>query len=170
MALKPKFSVETNGRRNVTSSETRGADIFHALLSLLLLICVAPGLFAQGLSGSTLRGVVKDASGGLVANATVKLISTKSGAERQVKTNDEGAYVFTSVEPGPYSLRVEAAGFKAHEQTEFMLAPSDTKNLDVALEVVPHNVCHPLSGRVVAARVPLPTLPGSVVHGVAQRL
>lgn len=137
MSLKeqPKLSVETDGRRSVKSSERTGAYVFPALLGLLLFLCVAPGALAQGLSGSTLRGVVKDASGGLVPNASVKLISVRSGGERQVKTNDEGAYVFTSVEPGAYRLRVEAAGFKAHQQTEFMLSPSDTRNLDVALEV-----------------------------------
>lgn len=137
MSLKgqPKFAVETNGRRSVKSSERTGAYVFPALLGLLLFLCVVPGALAQGLSGSTLRGVVKDSSGGLVPNASVKLISVRSGGERDGKTNDEGAFVFTSVEPGLYTLRVEAAGFKAHQQTEFTLSPSDTKNLDVALEV-----------------------------------
>ena len=135
MSLKgqPKLSVETNDRRSVKSSER--TRVFSVLLGLLLFLCVAPGALAQGLSGGTLRGIVKDATGGLVPNASVKLVSTRTGAEREVKTNDEGAYVFTSVEPGPYRLRVEAVGFKASEQTEFTLSPSDTRNLDVALEV-----------------------------------
>ncbi len=126
---------ETTCRRSVKSSERTGAYLLPALLGLLLFLCCAPGALAQGLSGSTLRGVVKDPTGGLVANASVKLISSRSGAEREVKSNDEGTYVFTAVEPGAYTLRVEAAGFKAHQQTEFMLAPSDSRNLDVALEV-----------------------------------
>src|ERR1700716_3313466 len=125
--------IETNGRRTVKSSER--TRIFPAVLGLVLFLCAAPGALAQGLSGSTLRGVVKDSTGGLVANASVKLISSRSGAEREVKTNEEGTYVFTSVEPGAYTLRVEATGFKAHQQTEFTLSPSDTRNLDVSLEV-----------------------------------
>src|SRR5207244_11366987 len=76
-----------------------------------------------------------DTSGGLVPNASVKLLSTRSGSEREVKTNGEGTYVFTAVEPGPYTLRVEATGFKTHQQTEFTVSPSDTRSLDVALEV-----------------------------------
>ena len=126
---------ETTCRRSVKSSERTGAYLLPVLLGLLLFLCCAPGALAQGLSGSTLRGVVKDPTGGLVANASVKLISSRSGAEREVKTNDEGTYVFTAVEPGAYTLRVEATGFKAHQQTEFTLAPSDSRNLDVALEV-----------------------------------
>ncbi len=126
--------LETNCRRSVKSSERTGAYIFPPLLGLVLLLCVAPLALAQGLSGSTLRGVVKDSTGGLVANASVKLISSRSGSEREVKTNDEGTYVFTAVEPGLYTLRVEATGFKAHQQTEFTLSPSDTRNLDISLE------------------------------------
>src|SRR6266850_4541922 len=127
--------IETNGRRSVKSSKTTGTSVFPAVLGLLLFLCLAPGALAQGLSGSTLRGVVKDSTGGLVPNASVKLHSTRSGNEREVKTNDEGAYTFTAVEPGPYTLKVEAPGFKTHQQTEFTLSPSDTRNLDVALEV-----------------------------------
>src|SRR6266513_1642825 len=92
--------IETNGRRSVNSNEKTGTSVFPAVLGLVLFLCVAPGALAQGLSGSTLRGVVKDSTGGLVANASVKLISGRNGSEREVKTNDEGAYVFTSVEPG----------------------------------------------------------------------
>src|SRR6266851_428647 len=127
--------LETNRRRSEKATESTGAYVFPALLGLVLFLCVAPGSMAQGLSGSTLRGVVKDSNGGLVANASVKLISSRSGAEREVKTNDEGAYVFTAVEPGPYTLRVEATGFKTHQQTEFTVSPSDTRSLDVVLEV-----------------------------------
>src|SRR5882762_8025389 len=134
MSLKGRL-LEKNYRWSVKSSERTGAYAVPALLGLLLFLCVVPAALGQGLSSSTLRGVVKDAGGGLVPNASVKLISSRTGGEREAKTNDEGAYVFTSVEPGPYKLRVEATGFKAYEQSEFMLSPSDTRNLGVTLEV-----------------------------------
>ena len=134
MSLKGQM-LETNGRWSVKSTERTVAYVFPALLGLLLFICLAPGALAQGLSGSNLRGVVKDSTGGLVPNASVKLHSTRTGNEREVKTNDEGAYTFTAVEPGLYTMKVEAPGFKLHQQTEFTLSPSDTRNLDVALEV-----------------------------------
>ena len=136
MSLKgqPQLSVE-NFSRNVKSSERRGAYVLPALLGFLLFLCVVPAALAQGISGSTLRGVVKDANGNLVPNAAVKLVSSRNGSERQVKSNDEGAYVFTAVDPGLYTLKVEASGFKAHQQTEFTLSPSDTRNLDVTLAI-----------------------------------
>src|SRR5260370_37369600 len=70
----------TNCGRSVKSNKRTRAYIFPALLGLLLFLCLAPGALAQGLSNSTLRGVVKDPSGGLVANASVKLISTTTNA------------------------------------------------------------------------------------------
>ena len=137
MSLKEqaKLSIETKASPEINSSEGTGAYLFSALSVLMLVLCLTSGALAQGLSGSTLRGVVKDASGSLVPNAMVKLISVRSGADRSVKTNDEGAYVFTAVEPGLYTLKVEAGGFKGFQQTEFTLSPSDTRNLDVTLEV-----------------------------------
>ena len=149
----PKLAVETNGRASVKSSERTGASALSALLGLLLFLCVATGAMAQGLSGAGLRGVVKDSKGGLVPNATVKLSSIRSGGDRQVKTNDDGAYVFTSVEPGPYRLRVEATGFKASEQTEFTLSPSDTKNLDITLEVGAPTETVTVTGEAVPIKV-----------------
>src|SRR5882672_7097663 len=116
MSLKrqPKLLVETNGRHNVQSSQRTRAYALPSLLGLFLLLCVTPVSLAQVVSSSTLRGVVKDPSGGLVPNASVKLTSTQRGGERQVKTNDEGSFVFTSVDPGQYKLRVKGAGFKAY--------------------------------------------------------
>ena len=112
MSLKGQL-LETNGRWSVKSTERTVAYVFPALLGILLFLCIAPGALAQGLSGSNLRGVVKDTSGGLVPNASVKLLSTRSGSEREVKTNGEGAYTFTAVEPGPYTLRLKfPAGYK----------------------------------------------------------
>ena len=64
-------------------------------------------------------------------------------------TNDDGAFVFTSVTPGAYKLRIEVPGFKAHEQTEFNLSPSDTRNLDVVLEVGAPNETVTVTGDAV---------------------
>ena len=131
----PKLSsVNTNGRHSLKSSRTTGAHAFPVLLGLLLLLCVAPVSFAQSVSSATLRGIVRDPSGGLVPNAVVKMVGVQRGGERQVQSNDEGSFVFTSVEAGRYTVRVEAPGFKAQEQV-IALGPGDIRSLDVALEV-----------------------------------
>lgn len=102
------------------------------LFAALSILAAVPAAFAQGASG-TVRGEVKDPNGAVVPNATVTLISAR-GDERKATANSSGAYVFTSVEPGAYTVRVEGPGFKTSER-QFTLAPSETRGLDVELEV-----------------------------------
>src|SRR5918912_1809019 len=118
------------------SSNDRGKArlfLFGSLLSMLILFASATALFAQATS-STLRGVVKDPQGAVVPTATVTLTSVQRGDERQVKTSDDGAYVFTSVDPGPYTLKVEKEGFKTYQQ-KLTLSPSETRGVDAELQI-----------------------------------
>ena len=105
------------------------------LLTMLLALISVPGSFAQVTSGSTLRGVVKDPNKAVVPGATVTLTNTGQGEQRQAKTSGEGAFVFPSIDAGTYNLRVEAGGFKVYEQNGLTIAPSETRGLDVTLEI-----------------------------------
>ncbi len=91
--------------------------------------------FAQTLTSATLRGTVKDQNGAVVANATVTLTADATKAERKVKTGSEGVYVITSIQPGVYTLEVEASGFKKHIKAELVFSPSETKGGDVTMDV-----------------------------------
>jgi hypothetical protein len=126
-----RFSVETN--RLCTLKP--GGTPLRGLAGLLLLLWFTPISLAQVVSSSTLRGVIKDPAGGLVPNAAVKLTSSERGGKRQVKTNGEGSFVFTSVDPGLYELRIEADGFKAFEHTAIILSPGNSRSFDVVLEI-----------------------------------
>jgi hypothetical protein len=107
----------------------------HLLFALLLALAAAPSLFAQSTGSATLRGTVKDQQGALVPKAAVTLINEATRDERKVETNDAGIYVFSSVNPGSYTLKVEGSGFKTVEQTQVILSPGDTRGLDVTLQV-----------------------------------
>jgi Carboxypeptidase regulatory-like domain/TonB-dependent Receptor Plug Domain len=104
-----------------------------SLLSVLILFAAATASFGQG-SSSTLRGVVKDPQGAVVPGATVTLTSDTRGSERQVTSSGAGTYVFTSVDPGAYTLKVEMQGFKAYQQ-KVTLSPSETRGVDAELEI-----------------------------------
>src|SRR2546421_2644472 len=114
----------------------KSVSLMSGTLVVLLLLLAAPFSFAQVTSTATLRGVVRDPNGAVVPDATATLTSTERSDQRQVKTSADGAYVFTSVAPGTYNLKVETTtGFKSYEQTNLRLAPSETRALDVNLEV-----------------------------------
>ena len=67
-------------------------------------------LGAQVASGSIV-GAVRDASGAVVADATVIVTNTQTGITRRLKTNREGEYVVTLLQPGTYTVTVEREGY-----------------------------------------------------------
>jgi outer membrane receptor protein involved in Fe transport len=84
-----------------------------ALLVAVTLLC-ATG-FAQRIDGA-LRGTITDASGAVVAGATVTATNVATGTSFSSKTNDTGFFNFNNLLPGTYKLRIEAATFSAYER------------------------------------------------------
>ncbi len=109
--------------------------IAGAAVLLLFAAWVVPVVNAQVSSSGTLRGTVKDPTGAVVPNATVKLVSDRTRAERSVKSSGEGVYTFTLVEPGTYTLTAEAGGFKKFVTSSLSISPNETKGLDLQMEV-----------------------------------
>jgi len=89
--------------------------IAFLVLSLSFLFCATPGRAQLGNSGS-IEGVVKDTSGGVVANATVEIAYSVSGYSRTMATGSDGSFRFTNVPFNTYHLVVTASGFAAHTQ------------------------------------------------------
>ncbi|HEY0730069.1 MAG TPA: TonB-dependent receptor [Pyrinomonadaceae bacterium] len=81
------------------------------LVALSLLLTAAISAFAQSNKGSIV-GTVRDLNEALVANAKIKVTSVKTGEVRETDTNDEGTFTVTNLEPGQYSVTVEAQGFQ----------------------------------------------------------
>jgi hypothetical protein len=107
---------------------TRSVFVAAVLYGLL-----APGLFAQ--NTATLIGTVSDASNAVVPGATVLLKSQLSGDTRRTITNGEGYFTVSAVQPGDYTLTVQAQGFKAYDQKDLHFDAGDKRNVDVSLEV-----------------------------------
>ena len=85
-----------------------------AALSLLFVVRIGNG---QQISGSV-TGIVFDPKGAVVQNAQAILINQNQGVKAmEVHTNQEGAFVFTPLAPGTYTVIVDAPGFKKHTRT-----------------------------------------------------
>lgn len=67
-------------------------------------------LSSQTLPGS-IRGTVVDQSGALVAGARVRLSREDQTIKREVLSDSDGEFLFTSVPPGPFQLAVTSEGF-----------------------------------------------------------
>ena len=98
----------------------------------LLSFCFQLGL-AQQRMGS-LRGQVSDELGALVVGATVTVVAA-DGTQKNAVTNSEGIYNFSSLPPGPYTLRVVSPGFTPYEKTELTIAAGPRTTHDVRLVV-----------------------------------
>ena len=107
--------------------------------ALALCLCLLAGgasvSIAQTTGSATLRGIVKDPNGAVVAGASVILKSVRTQSERKAKTNSDGIYVFTAVDPSNYELKVEASGFKTLSQTGVTISPGDNRGLDFTMEI-----------------------------------
>src|SRR5581483_10327743 len=89
---------------------------------------------AQTITAS-LGGTVVDQSGGAVPNAKVHIVNTNTNVETVVLSGGLGEFLAPSLQPGPYSVRVEAAGFKAAQRTGLVLDVAQTARIDMRLEV-----------------------------------
>jgi hypothetical protein len=105
------------------------------LFPIVMVLLVAASALGQASGNSTLRGRVTDPTGAVIGKLDVTLINESSKDERKSKTNDEGIYIFSSVPPGTYTVKVEGSGFKTAEQTGINLSPSDTRGLDITMEI-----------------------------------
>jgi hypothetical protein len=73
---------------------------------------VMPVAYGQSLVSGDISGTVEDPSGNAVSGATVKATSKDSGAVLSTTTSATGAYRFSLLKPGSYTIAVSSTGFK----------------------------------------------------------
>jgi hypothetical protein len=77
-----------------------------------------------------------DSTGQSVPNASLVLTKTDTLDVRTLKTGTTGDFVFTALQPGPYSLKVSATGFRSVEKTDLNLSASERLPAgDIVLQV-----------------------------------
>jgi hypothetical protein len=104
-------------------------------VSLLVLILLAATCFGQQLTG-TLTGTVADSAGAVVPNAKVTMKNEASGDIRTTVSNGSGYFSITAVQPGTYTVSIEAAGFKTFARTGIGFSQGDNHTLsNIKLEV-----------------------------------
>jgi hypothetical protein len=77
----------------------------------------------------TVTGTVYDQAGALVPKANVELVNDGTGDTRKSTSNDSGYFSFGSVQPGNYTVRITAAGFKGWKQSGIPVRPGDVRDV-----------------------------------------
>jgi hypothetical protein len=86
-------------------------------------------------STSSVRGTVVDQQGKAVVGASVTLTNTEKNFTRTQVTGDSGAYAFTAIPPGTYTVETEATGFKKSVVSDVHALVETPTEVNVQLEV-----------------------------------
>jgi hypothetical protein len=111
----------------------RGSFASHLLWSCAIFqIAALPGN-SQTLGQVT--GRITDASGAVVAAATVTLLNPATNAVRNTVSTEDGDYTFPSVPPGIYNVKAERPGFRVAEANHLEVQVQQTVRQDLKLEI-----------------------------------
>jgi Carboxypeptidase regulatory-like domain len=91
----------------------------RSLLAVTLLLLCASTLpaAAQSITSGDITGVVIDPSGAVLPGVTVTLKNNATGATQTHSTTDQGVYRFSLLNPGSYTVSVQAGGFQQRQET-----------------------------------------------------
>ncbi|HST51583.1 MAG TPA: carboxypeptidase regulatory-like domain-containing protein [Pyrinomonadaceae bacterium] len=110
-------------------------EIYRRSCRALVLTCAVLSFLvpasAQQSSG-TLRGKVSDELGGIIIGAVVTATDA-AGVAKTATTDQQGNYVFTSLAPGRYTIRVAQTGFAAYENAAVEVQAGRTEPLNITL-------------------------------------
>jgi hypothetical protein len=123
-----------HGQRTSHSTTHRRAVVACLLMLLVFGSALSRSLFAQT-SGGSLSGNVLDPQGNAIAGATVRATKVETGETKTTQSGSAGGYRFDNLNPGTYSVRVEAKGFKGSKVDNVVVSISTTIGQDIHLEV-----------------------------------
>src|SRR6266699_2818125 len=89
--------------------------------------------WSQASYTAQIRGVVKDQSGALVANATVTITNDATGISETARSDDHGLYILTGLRPAVYTIKADAAGFRPAAEKNVVLQVAQQTTIDFTL-------------------------------------
>jgi len=95
-------------------------DLFRLMIALVFVLAAAATASAQTTSGS-MSGTVVDTQDQVVPGADVILTNQQTQEVRRTVTNEVGLFTFPALQPAPYTVRVELAGFRPIERRDNMV-------------------------------------------------
>jgi hypothetical protein len=122
-------------RRRMGVGKSRKITTSFAILATLFFSLMAGVVAHAQVTGATLSGTVTDASGGVVANATISITNTATAVTRDTTSDSAGLYTAPNLAPGTYEVRVSATGFSTAVQSNLALAVGQQQQLNFGLKV-----------------------------------
>ncbi len=106
---------------------------FACWISLAVVLLVSTNGWAG--TGGSVSGTVKDASGAVVADASVDAANIATDVHQRAATSGSGFYSLPELPVGRYNLTIRKAGFKLYQRTGIAVDTNVGLTIDAVLEV-----------------------------------
>ena len=107
-----------------------------ACVAAAVAVVSAAGLPGYGQSTqSTILGTVTDATGAVVANATIEVVNLDANVTKTVTSDASGNFQVLDLAAGHYTVRISAPGFSGEEETGLLLVARQQLRANATLRV-----------------------------------
>lgn len=106
-------------------------------LTLGLLLAFGSGQLVQAQSSSTtssLTGSVTDEQGSIIAGAIITVKNTQTSIVREIRSQEDGAYLITQLPPANYEITISAEGFNT-QTTRLELVLGSTALVNISMKI-----------------------------------
>ena len=104
-----------------------------ACLAACMFLLVTASARAQVATGDIL-GTVEDASGAVVAGASVRIENAGTHEVRTAITKGTGEYTFSALQPGTYIVTVTSSSFRTYKASNVVVLASDRVRIDAKMQ------------------------------------
>src|SRR5580700_6700916 len=117
----------------------------YVLIGLALLcVCISPSQAQQTLG--SISGTVTDSSGGVIHEATVKILNLDTGLEQTVTTKSDGSFNVSDLPIGTYSVTFSRQSFKTEVHSQILVQGNRTTTVNGSLQPGEVNVTVTVNG------------------------
>ena len=133
--MKNKFFSKEDRKVHSMVSSFKCNRLWVGCLSVILFLIFAVGANAQLSGKGSITGTVADTSGAVIPNATVVATNGATNLNTETKTTGAGAYNFSNLDPGIYSVTVSAEGFQKLKQENIHVNAMESESFNPVLTV-----------------------------------
>lgn len=121
--------------RSETSIFTAGKVTSRLALFLAAVLLLTCRVLSAQVTRGTITGIVVDPSGAIIPGAQIEVVKTDTGSKTDIVSNKTGEYTVPYLEPGPYTVTVNAPGFREFVRSGLVLETEQTITINVKLTV-----------------------------------
>src|SRR6185437_4037166 len=108
--------------------------VWIATLLMLAMVSTAVAQYDR----ATLNGTVTDASGAMIPDVKIELVSVATGFLRETVTGSKGTYQVPALPVGVYNITISKEGFEPEAISNVEFAVGQARTIDAKLQVGAH--------------------------------